>query len=70
MTYYLGMDVGTSGVKVLLVTEAGQAVASDTQEYPLSTPQPQWAEQDPDDWWQGTVRATQNVLAKAGVGGE
>ena len=70
MTYYLGLDVGTSGVKVLLITEAGRAVASDTQEYPLYTPQPQWAEQDPEDWWQGTVRATQNVLAKAGVRGE
>ncbi len=70
MAYYLGLDIGTSGVKALLITEAGGAVASDTQEYPLYTPQPQWAEQDPEDWWQGTVRATQNVLAKAGVGGE
>ncbi len=70
MAYYLGLDLGTSGVKVLLITEAGQAVASDTQEYPLYTPQPQWAEQDPEDWWQGTVKATQNVLAKAGVRGE
>ena len=70
MTYYLGLDVGTSGVKALLITEAGRAVASDTQEYPLSTPQPQWAEQDPDDWWRRTVKATQNVLAKAGIRGE
>ncbi len=70
MTYYLGLDIGTSGVKALLITEAGRAVASDTQEYPLYTPQPQWAEQDPEDWWRGTVKATQNVLAKAGVRGE
>ena len=70
MAYYLGLDVGTSGTKVLLVTETGQVVASDTQGYPLSTPRPQWAEQDPEDWWQGAVKATQNVLAKAGVRGE
>ncbi len=70
MAYFLGLDIGTSGVKALLITEAGQAAASDTQEYPLYTPQPQWAEQDPEDWWRGTVRATQNVLAKAGVRGE
>jgi len=69
MAYYLGLDVGTSGAKALLITEAGQAVASDTQEYPLYTPHPQWAEQDPEDWWQGVVRATRNVLAKAGVRG-
>ena len=70
MAYYLGLDIGTSGVKALLITEAGRVAASDTQEYPLYTPQPQWAEQDPEDWWRGTVKATQNVLAKAGVRGE
>ena len=70
MAYYLGLDIGTSGTKALLITEEGQAVASDMQEYPLSTPRPQWAEQDPEDWWQGTIKATQNVLARAGVRGE
>ena len=34
MTYYLGLDIGTSGAKALLVTAAGAPVASDTQEYP------------------------------------
>ena len=67
MAYYLGLDVGTSGTKALLITEAGQAVASDTQAYPLSTPQPQWAEQDPADWWQAAVKATRTVLAQAGI---
>jgi len=70
MAYYLGLDIGTSGMKALLITEAGKAVASETQEYPLYTPHPQWAEQDPEDWWQGTIKATQAVLAKAGVRGE
>ena len=44
MAYYLGIDIGTSGAKVLLIDEAGQAVASDTREYGLSTPRPLWAE--------------------------
>jgi xylulokinase len=70
MTYYLGLDIGTSGAKALLITAAGAAVASDTQEYPLHTPQPQWAEQDPADWWEGIVQATRNVLAKSGVRAE
>ena len=70
MGYYLGLDIGTSGAKALLITEAGQHVASDTQEYPLYTPRPQWAEQEPEDWWQAVVRTTQNVLQKAGIKGE
>ncbi len=69
MTYYLGLDVGTSGTKALLITEAGLPVASDTQEYPLSTPRPLWAEQNPEDWWQAVVTATRNVLEKADVRG-
>ncbi len=70
MAYYLGLDIGTSGTKALLVSEDGQPVASDTQEYPLLTPRPQWAEQNPQDWWDGCVAATRNVLQKAGIGGE
>ena len=70
MAYYLGLDIGTSGTKALLITEAGQPVASDTREYPLSTPRPLWAEQDPDDWWKAVVAATKAVLEKAGARGD
>ncbi len=70
MTYYLGLDIGTSGAKALLVTAEGTPVASDTREYPLSTPRPLWAEQDPADWWEGIVAATRNVLEKSGVRAE
>ncbi len=70
MAYYLGLDIGTSGTKALLITENGQHVASDTQEYPLSTPRPLWAEQDPEDWWQAAILTTKNVLQKAGIKGE
>lgn len=70
MAYYLGLDIGTSGTKALLITEAGQPVASDTQEYPLYTPRPLWAEQKPEDWWEAVQTVTKNVLAKAGVKGE
>ena len=67
MAYYLGLDIGTSGTKALLITENGQHVASDTQEYPLYTPRPLWAEQDPEDWWQAAILTTKNVLQKAGI---
>lgn len=70
MALFLGIDTGTSGTKAVLIDEAGALLASDTQEYPLSTPHPQWAEQSPDtDWWPAAVRAVQAVLAKSGKSG-
>jgi xylulokinase len=59
MATFVGIDVGTSGVKALAIDPAGTVLASVVREYPLSTPRPNWAEQDPDDWW----RATQTALA-------
>lgn len=63
----LGIDLGTSGVKALIIREDGTALASATVEYPLSTPRPLWSEQDPADWWRGTCEATRAVLAKANI---
>ena len=56
----IGLDVGTSGVKGVALDEEGHVVASASEPYPLSTPHPGWAEQDPEDWW----RAAQRVLAQ------
>jgi xylulokinase len=67
MYYYLGIDIGTSGTKVLLMNENGQKVGSETVEYPLSTPQPLWAEQDPKLWWEATVSGTRALLRNSGV---
>ena len=66
MAYLIGIDVGTTGAKTILVDETGQQQASALEEYPLHTPHPKWAEQDPEDWWQATVRSIQNVLAESG----
>ena len=74
----LGIDLGTSGCKVVLVDEAGAILASATAEYPLSTPKPLWSEQDPADWYRGLVTAVKAVLAAApgqpvagiGIGGQ
>ncbi len=65
----LGIDLGTSGVKALLIREDGTALASATVEYPLSTPRPLWSEQDPADWWRGVCEATRAVLAQARLTG-
>ena len=65
MAYLMGIDVGTTGSKTLLIDEGGEVVASSTVEYPMYTPHPLWAEQDPADWWQATVKSIQRVLADA-----
>ena len=56
----IGLDVGTSGVKGVAIEEDGTVAAVVEESYPLSTPQPGWAEQDPEAWW----RASQRVLAQ------
>ena len=58
----VGLDVGTSGVKALAISASGEVLARAEREYPLSTPRPGWAEQDPDDWW----RAAEAALAELG----
>src|SRR5512137_2657993 len=65
MEYTLGVDLGTTGVKVLLVSEKGEVVASGKGEYPLLIPRPGWVEQDVEDWWKATVCAVKGCLAQA-----
>ena len=70
MTYLIGIDVGTTGTKTILIDQRGDLVASSLEEYPLHTPRPKWAEQDPADWWRATVNSIKNVLAQSGVKSE
>jgi xylulokinase len=58
----VGLDVGTTGVKALAISPTGDVVARAERNYPLSTPQPGWAEQDPEDW----RRAAEAALAALG----
>ncbi len=69
MGYLIGVDIGTSGTKSLLITEEGRVVSSATVEYPLLTPRPGWAEQNPEDWGRATVESIRALLAKAGIDG-
>ena len=64
MIYLLGIDLGTTGLKVSLFTEAGQNVGTQSCEYPLLTPQPGYAEQDPDEWWRGLLATLAHLRAE------
>ena len=67
--HYLGIDVGTTAVKALVVDEAGAVVAEAESPLDVLVPRPVWAEQDPRDWWAGTVNAVRAACAQAGIRG-
>ena len=49
--YYIGVDLGTSAVKLLLMEESGKICNIVSKEYPLFFPHPGWSEQNPEDWF-------------------
>lgn len=61
---YIGIDLGTSGVKAILMNEEGAVLASHTEPLSVSRPRPMWSEQNPEDWWQATDRAIQMLGKK------
>jgi xylulokinase len=67
MTVLLGLDLGTTGAKALLVRSDGTTIASATTGYPLLTPRPLWTEQDPEAWWGATITSIRRVLDASGV---
>mgnify|MGYP003408335601 CR=1 FL=1 len=60
---YLGIDLGTSAVKTVLVDDAQHIVAESSAPLEVSRPHANWSEQDPEDWW----RASEAALAQLGV---
>jgi xylulokinase len=67
MGYLIGVDVGTTGSKALIIDEAGELVASASSDHTLQTPRPNWAEQDPAEWWQASVASIREAMAQSGV---
>jgi xylulokinase len=60
---FIGLDLGTSAVKVGLFDSAGCAIRLERRGYPLHTPQSRWVEQEPSDWWEAIVCALRDVLS-------
>ena len=59
---YIGIDLGTSAVKLLLMQGDGRILKTVSREYPIRFPRPGWAEQDPQDWYQETVAGLRELL--------
>ncbi|MBV9465103.1 MAG: xylulokinase [Solirubrobacterales bacterium] len=66
MSVVVGIDVGTSAVKAVALQDDGSVAARAESAYPLSTPRPGWAEQDPQDWWRATEEVLERLGAEAG----
>ena len=64
---YIGIDLGTSACKLLLVDKGGAVLNEVTKEYPLSFPRPGWSEQSPEDWWRAVLEGVPELLAGFGA---
>jgi xylulokinase len=61
--YFIGIDLGTSSVKLIAIDELGNVCKSVSKEYSLYFPKPLWSEQNPEDWWKQTIEGMKDLLA-------
>lgn len=70
MSYMMGIDIGTSGTRTVIVRPDGHVMAAATGDHqPMNMPKPGWAEQDPEDWWQAAIQSIRAALQSAGLSG-
>lgn len=62
---YIGIDLGTSAVKLLLMDSEGKICRIVSKEYPLYFPHPGWSEQNPEDWYEKTMEGMEELLLEA-----
>lgn len=61
---FVGIDLGTTGTKVILLQADGKVIDKDYVEYPIRNPAPGFAEQNPRDWWDGLCKISNNIMAR------
>ena len=66
-TFLLGIDVGTTGVKTVIFDKEGNIVSKGYREYPITTHKNGWVEQDPDVWWNSTIKSLKIAISKASI---
>ncbi len=64
MKYYIGIDLGTSSLKLLLVDENGKKINSVTKEYPVYYPHSGWSEQNPNEWWNALMKGVPELTGQ------
>ncbi len=66
-SYFLGIDISTTGAKALLINEKGEVIHSEFTPISLSTPYPLWSEQNPHDWWKAIVLSIRKLVANSKI---
>ena len=61
--YYIGVDLGTSSVKIILMEASGNIVNTVSKSYPIDFPKPGWSEQNPYDWYDKTCEGIRELVA-------
>jgi len=67
MNYLIGIDIGTTSTRSIIIDEDGCLVASSTKDYKLYIPKPGWAEQDPRDWWGAVAFTIKDALSISNI---
>ena len=67
MNRYIGIDLGTSSVKILLVRADGEIEKTVSREYPISYPHSGWSEQNPSDWYEKTIDGLKELLSETDI---
>lgn len=70
MDLLLGVDIGTSSTKAVLIDAAGRVAGVESAPHPISQPRPGWSEQEPEDWWTSVVAAVRGAVGRAGARAE
>ncbi len=67
VNYIIGIDIGTTSTRAVIIDKNGHLVASSTKDYSLITPKPGWAEQNAEDWWDATISTIRNALEGSNI---
>jgi xylulokinase len=67
MKFFMGIDVSTTSSKALIIDSDGNVLGVQSSPHTLSNPRPLWSEQDPEEWWQATVKSIRAVLAQTDI---
>lgn len=70
MAYLMGIDLGTSSLKTMLMSEDGSQLTVCARDYQFAAPRQGWAEHDPEEWWSACVETVREVLRRSGVSGD
>ncbi|MCL2351484.1 MAG: xylulokinase [Firmicutes bacterium] len=66
--HFIGIDLGTTSVRALLMSEDGKVVRTVSRDYPIEMDGRGWSQQNPDDWWDGTAAALRELTSGADAG--